>query len=73
MQLCFKTCVCDRHPIGVRKTAILWKLITCNSRDKMKYSIFSQNKMQIIGEPARKMLELSYMFGQASHSMYTYS
>ena len=30
----------------------------------MQYFFFSQNKMQIINEPARKILALSYMGGQ---------
>ena len=54
--LCLETCVCDRLPPVVGKTAILSSLI--NSRDQMKCSIFSQNKMQIINEPARKILAL---------------
>ena len=56
--LCLETCVCDRLPPIVENTAILSSLI--NSRDQMKCSIFSQNKMQ----PARKILALSYMAGQ---------
>ena len=56
------TCACDRRPLGVKKPAILSNLI--NSRDQMKCSIFSQNKMQIINEPARKILVLLYMAGQ---------
>ena len=51
---------------GVRKTAILSNLI--NSRDQMKCSIFSRNKMQVINEPARKILALSYMAGQVQLS-----
>ena len=61
-QLCFKTCVYDRRPPGVRKTAIVSILI--DSRDQMKCSIFSQNKGQIIDKPARKILVLSYITGQ---------
>ena len=60
--LCLETCVCDRLPPGVGKTAILSSLI--NSRDQMQCSIFSHNKMQIINEPARKSLALSSMAGQ---------